>query len=237
MRCQQSRERSTRPADPQGRDLLTLGAVGVVSRNFLFNWSGCYRCELRRRTTIRSRRHNVRLRRRLTASARSGYQRNPGFVSLLPERSGDVRPFLNYQYSSRSVYSYRIAHPGDKQSIASLVAGEKLRLSECIDNMWVMFWAKDQSAAQKLTQQVTNCAVQNVITTPRTQDPYPAFAVRREIMLSLSISPSLVFFPVPSRCDFLVGLRFKRANTLLEPRCLHYDGLVEGISQDRYGKA
>jgi hypothetical protein len=72
--------------------------------------------------------------------------------------------FFNCQYFSRSVYSYRIAHPGDTQSIASLVAGEKLNLSECIDNMRVMFWVKDRAAAQKLSPQVTNCAVQNVIT-------------------------------------------------------------------------
>jgi hypothetical protein len=73
--------------------------------------------------------------------------------------------FFNCQYFSRSVYGYRIAHPGDAQSIASLVAGEKLNLSECIDNMRVMFWVKDRAAAQKLSPQVTNCAVQNVIST------------------------------------------------------------------------
>ena len=73
--------------------------------------------------------------------------------------------FFNCQYFSRSVYTYRIAHPGDTQSIASLVAGEKLNLSECIDNMRVMFWVRDRAAAQKLSPQVTNCAVQNVITT------------------------------------------------------------------------
>ena len=73
--------------------------------------------------------------------------------------------FFNCQYFSRSVYSYRIAHPGDTQSIASLVAGEKLNLSECIDNMRVMFWVRDRAASQKLSPQVTNCAVQNVITT------------------------------------------------------------------------
>jgi hypothetical protein len=72
--------------------------------------------------------------------------------------------FFNCQYFSRSVYNYRIAHPGDTQSIASLVAGEKLSLSECIDNMRVMFWVKDRAAVQKLSPQVTNCAVQTVIT-------------------------------------------------------------------------
>ena len=74
-----------------------------------------------------------------------------------------VSAFFNCQYFSRSVYNYRIAHPGDAQSIASLVAGEKLNLSECIDNMRVMFWVRDRAAAQKLSPQVTNCAVQNVI--------------------------------------------------------------------------
>ena len=73
--------------------------------------------------------------------------------------------FFICQYFSRCVYNYRIAHPGDTQSIASLVAGEKLNLSECIDNMRVMYWVKDRAAAQKLSPQVTNCAVQNVITT------------------------------------------------------------------------
>ena len=73
--------------------------------------------------------------------------------------------FFICQYFSRSVYNYRIAHPGDTQSIASLVAGEKLNLSECIDNMRVMYWVKDRAAVQKLSPQVTNCAVQNVITT------------------------------------------------------------------------
>jgi hypothetical protein len=73
--------------------------------------------------------------------------------------------FFNCQYFSRSVYSYRIAHPGDTQSIPSLVAGEKLNLSECIDNMRVMFWVKDRAAAQKLSPQVTNCVVPHVIAT------------------------------------------------------------------------
>jgi hypothetical protein len=72
--------------------------------------------------------------------------------------------FFNCQYFSRSVYTYRIAHPGDTQSIANLVAGEKLSLSDCIDNTRVMFWVQKQAAAQKLSPQVTNCAVQNVIT-------------------------------------------------------------------------
>lgn len=71
--------------------------------------------------------------------------------------------FFNCQYFSRSVYSYRIAHPGDTQSIAGLVAGEKLNPSEYIDNMRVMNWVIDRAAAQKLRQQVTNCVVPNVI--------------------------------------------------------------------------
>ena len=70
--------------------------------------------------------------------------------------------FFNCQYFSRSVYTYRIAHPGDTQSIASLVAGEKLNPSEYIDNMRVMNWVIDRAAAQKLRQQVTNCVIPNV---------------------------------------------------------------------------
>ena len=71
---------------------------------------------------------------------------------------------LNCQYFSRAVYSYRIAHSGETQSIAGLVAGEKLNLSESIDYARVMSGVRDRAATQKLSQQVINCIHQNVIT-------------------------------------------------------------------------
>ena len=66
---------------------------------------------------------------------------------------------------SRSVHNYRVTHPGDTQSIATLVATEKLSLAECIDNIKVGLWIRDQATEQKFGTRVVNCITQKVIVT------------------------------------------------------------------------
>jgi hypothetical protein len=64
----------------------------------------------------------------------------------------------------RLVYSYRMDHPtGPPEPLASLVAGEKLAWSECLDNLKIGRWVSDRATAQKLTQRVINCVTQKFI--------------------------------------------------------------------------
>lgn len=64
----------------------------------------------------------------------------------------------------RLVYNYRIEHPtGQPEPLASLVAGEKLAWSECIDNLKVGRWISERATAQKLDQRAINCITQKFI--------------------------------------------------------------------------
>lgn len=64
----------------------------------------------------------------------------------------------------RLVYNYRMEHAaGQPEPLASLVAGEKLAWSECIDNIKVGKWVSDRAAEQKLTQRTINCTTQKFI--------------------------------------------------------------------------
>jgi hypothetical protein len=65
---------------------------------------------------------------------------------------------------ARAIYNYRMAHQGEApESMASLIAGNKLRCPECIDNTRVGFWVENRATADGLTPKAKNCATQKVI--------------------------------------------------------------------------
>jgi hypothetical protein len=72
---------------------------------------------------------------------------------------------FNCDLFARSVYNYRIEHPTDTETVASLVASGKLNASDSIDNTHVSLWVRDRATAQQLNTRVTNCIAQNVIIT------------------------------------------------------------------------
>ena len=72
---------------------------------------------------------------------------------------------FNCDSFGREVYNYRMAHPGDKETVASLVATNKLNCAPCIDNTRVSIWISNRGAADKLDNRVINCVTQNVIVT------------------------------------------------------------------------
>jgi hypothetical protein len=72
---------------------------------------------------------------------------------------------FNCDSFGREVYNYRMAHPGDKQPVSSLVATTKLNCAPCIDNTRVSIWISNRGAADKLDNRVINCVTQNVIVT------------------------------------------------------------------------
>jgi hypothetical protein len=72
---------------------------------------------------------------------------------------------FNCDSFGREVYNYRMAHPGDKEPVSSLVATNKLNCAPCIDNTRVSIWISNRGAADKLDNRVINCVTQNVIVT------------------------------------------------------------------------
>jgi len=70
---------------------------------------------------------------------------------------------------SQVVYNYRVAHAvvaGAKwESLASLVASDKLNCDTCIDKTRVGFWVKKHATGERLSTLTTDCITRNVITT------------------------------------------------------------------------
>jgi len=70
---------------------------------------------------------------------------------------------------SQVVYNYRVAHAGDAgakwESLASLVASDKLNCDTCIDKTRVGFWVKKHATGERLSTLTTDCITRNVITT------------------------------------------------------------------------
>ena len=72
---------------------------------------------------------------------------------------------FNCDSFARSVHNYRVEHPTDTDTVASLVASGKLNASDSIDNTHVSLWVMNRATAQKLGNRVTGCVTQNVIVT------------------------------------------------------------------------
>lgn len=73
---------------------------------------------------------------------------------------------FNCDRFARVVYNYRMAHQNEQpETVASLVASNKLNCAECIDNTRVSLWVSDRGNADKLPPKVINCVTQSVIVT------------------------------------------------------------------------
>ena len=92
-------------------------------------------------------------------------------VKELPESKAfcSKDPMLSVVFNcdnfARSVYNYRMEHPTDTSTPASLIAADKVYLADAIDNTHVDAWVNNRGQAQKLDQRVINCVSQNVIVT------------------------------------------------------------------------
>jgi len=92
-------------------------------------------------------------------------------VKELPESKAfcSKDPMLSVVFNcdnfARSVYNYRMEHPTDTSTPASLIAADKVYLADAIDNTHVDAWVNNRGQAQKLDQKVINCVSQNVIVT------------------------------------------------------------------------
>lgn len=65
----------------------------------------------------------------------------------------------------RAVYNYRMAHAADgtPEPLTSLLAGDKLDCSSCVDNMRTPGWAKQQAHSQGNTPAVVACVEQKIV--------------------------------------------------------------------------
>ena len=70
---------------------------------------------------------------------------------------------FNCNWFARSVSNYRVEHPTDTDTLASLVASGKLNASDSIDSTHVSIWVSQRAATQQLSNRVANCVTQNVV--------------------------------------------------------------------------
>jgi hypothetical protein len=71
---------------------------------------------------------------------------------------------LNCYMVQRAIYNYRMAHAADatREPFATLLTGDKLDCSGCVDGR-LTGWARQQASAARLTQDVAQCIGERIV--------------------------------------------------------------------------